>query len=123
MGLREVARKAAQTAIQTTGDIAVSSNYLAFASTSYNASAGSDTTTFSSTAGVKVIFAGFKTEQIDFSNVEPSDKRALIAAKDISGVTPSTQDQIKVNTSVTWEVQSVMIDPADALWILHVRQP
>lgn len=122
MGLRDVLQNVAQTAIAALGDIPVSTNYLAHVSTSYNASAGTPTTTYSSTQGVTIVFENFRIEQVDGQNVKPEDKRALVAAKDITGVTPGVDDVI-IEGSTTWRVQRVAVDPAGALYELQVRKP
>lgn len=122
MALRDAIKGAAKAAVDAVGDVAVSTNYEAFASTTYNASAGTNTPVYSTTAGVKVVFDEFRLEQIDGQNVKPEDKMALVPAKSISAVTPKTNDRI-VENGATWNVQDVRNDPAEALWTLHVRRP
>jgi archaellum component FlaF (FlaF/FlaG flagellin family) len=123
MSLRDAFKTAAQQAITAFGDVAVSTNYLSHTTTSYNVTAGTDTTSYSTKAGVTVIFDEFRVVEIDGIAVKPEDKKALIPAKSISGVTPGVNDQIVADGSVTWEVQRVGSDPAGALWTLQVRRP
>ena len=122
MGLRETIQAAANSAIKATGNIAVSTTYQSFASTTYNASSGVQVTTRSTTGNVSVIFDAFRLEQIDGQNIKPEDKKALVAQKQIPGVTPGVNDRITEGTTI-WEVQGVRVDPAGALWELQVRKP
>lgn len=126
MGLRDVFQSAAVTARKALGDVPVSVNYAQFASTTYDASAGTDVATYSSIHGLKAIFDGFSLVQPDGGSVEPEDKMALIAAKELlvsgSAITPAVNDLIH-QSGVTWRVQRVKGDPADALWTLLVRKP
>tara|TARA_R110000751_G_scaffold10671_6_gene38660 strand:- start:178 stop:546 length:369 start_codon:yes stop_codon:yes gene_type:complete len=121
MGLRETFRKAAQTGIAAAGDVAVSTNYESLASTTYNASSGVNAVTFATVGGVSVIFDVFELKQSDGTPVVSEDRKALIAAKDISTVTPDADDRIVV-AGVAWRVVSASIDPADALWEIRVRK-
>lgn len=121
MGLQETFRKAAQTITTAFGDVPASTVFRSFSSTTYNASAGTDATVYSSTAGVKLIFDVFQHRQVDGSNIEPDDKRALIPAKNISGVVPKPADQIREGTTV-WNVVNVFSDPANALWDCQIRK-
>ncbi len=122
MGLREALQAAAGAAIKATGNIAVSTTYQAFVSTTYNASAGTQTVTRTTTGNVNVIFDAFRLDQIDGAKIKPEDKLALVAQTQISGTTPGINDRISEGSTI-WEVQSVKVDPAGALWTLHVRKP
>lgn len=122
MGLREAIQAATGAAIKATGNIAISTTYQAFVSTTYNASAGTHTTTRTTTGGVSVIFDAFRLDQIDGQKIKPEDKLALVAQAEISGTTPGANDRITEGSTV-WEVQGVKVDPAGALWSLHVRKP
>jgi hypothetical protein len=124
MSLREAFQKAAQKALQAVGDIPASTNYLSYATTTYDASAGTPTTTFTTVAGVKVVFSNFSVREIDGKDVRPKDKKAMLAALDVSGVTPGPNDRIVEDVSVVWEVMDLMPgDAAGALYKLQVRQP
>ncbi len=122
MGLRETIQNATGSAIAALGNVAVSTNYRAFVSTTYNASTGVATTTYTTTAGVSVVFDAFRLEQIDGEKVKPEDKIALVAQVQISGTTPNDNDQITEGTK-TWNVVKVGVDPAGALWSLQIRRP
>ena len=121
MGLQQTFKDAAQTIVAAFGDVAVSTNYEAIASTTYNASAGTNTAVYATVAGVSLIFDVFELKEIDGQIIRSEDKKALIPAKSISTVTPSTDDRI-VESGVVWRVMAVKVDPAKALYELHVRK-
>lgn len=121
MGLKLAFQNAAQTVVTAFGDVPASTVYRSYASTTYNASAGTDVTVYSSTIGVKLIFDVFQHRQIDGTNIQPEDKRALIPANNIPGVTPKPTDQIREGSTV-WNVVNVISDPAGALWDCQIRK-
>lgn len=123
MGLSDAFKTAAEQVVAAFGDVAVSTNYHSHTTTSYSVTAGTDTTTYSTKAGVTVIFDEFRIAEIDGKAVKPEDKKALVPAKSISGVTPGVNDQVVTDGSVAWEVVNVRSDPAGALWTLQVRRP
>lgn len=122
MGLRETIQTAAQTAVAATGNIAVSTNYLSFVSTSIDVSAGTPATTFTTVEGVMVIYDVFSIMQIDGQAIRPTDKKILVPNKNIPGISPSENDQV-IDGSTIWEVVTVKTDPAEALWELQARKP
>lgn len=123
MGLQAAFQRAAQTAIKAFGDVPVSTNYHAYVTATVAVTTGAQTVTYSTVAGVKVVFTDFKIGQVDGEMVKPEDKIALIAGLDLPGVTPGVNDQITHDASTTWQVQRVMLDAAGALYKLQVRRP
>jgi len=123
MGLRDALRNAAKAAVGAVGDVAVSTNYLSHGSTTYNASTGAVTATFTTVAGVTLVFDEFRIVEIDGQAVKPNDKKALIPATSLGSVVPAAEDRIITNGSVVWEVVGVRTDPADALYELQIRKP
>ena len=121
MGLRAALANIAQAAVAATGDIAVSTNYESFVTTVANVTAGTDTTTYGTTAGVKVIFQNFRQVEIDGTNIRPDDRVALIPSASLTSA-PVVSDRLVTDTSIAWAVQGVRTDPAEALWRLHVRR-
>ncbi len=121
MGLRDTFKSAALTTVTAFGDVGVSTNYESHSSSTYDASSGTNVATYSTTAGVTVIFDSFRIAEIDGVNVKPEDKLALVPAKSISGVTPDADDRI-IESGVIWNVVSVRTDPAGALFQLQVRR-
>lgn len=122
MGLRDTLQKAAQAVIAATGDIAETSVYLAFGSSTYNASAGSAVVAMATTESVPVIFDVFHFREIDGEAIQPGDRKAIIAALDLPGVSPSVRDQIRLSNGEVWRVHSTESDPAGAHYMLHVRR-
>jgi len=128
MGLSDVFKNGAKTAITAFGDVAQSADYWSKTSTSYS-STGTVATTYSTVAGVKVIIEGFRvagnsgvrTLAADF-DVKQSDQQALIAAVDLPSITPNKDDVIVLDTSVSWNVVNVFTDPATALWTCQIRK-
>ena len=121
MGLRNTIKGVTEAAFKATGDIPVSTNYWQFVSATYDTSAGSNTAAYTTLAGISVIFQEFEIVEIDGQNIRPTDKQMLITAKSISSIVPSLNDVIRVTTE-SWNVRGVKTDPADALWIAHVRR-
>lgn len=122
MGLRSVLANAALTTVRATGDIAVSANYEAFASASYNASTDTQTATYTTTA-VTVIFTNFSIREIDGQMVKPEDKKALLPSTSLASA-PTANDRITTDASANvWQVVGIRSDPADALYTLQVRRP
>ena len=130
MGLKETFQKAAQTAVKAFGNIAQGTTYESFASSPYNASAGTASTVFASAHDVDMVIGEFSFTQVDGINVMPQDKRAFVPKLDISGVceiTPKPKDRIITDActdaSANWQVVNVSLDAADALYILQIRRP
>lgn len=124
MGLQETFKSAAQTIVEAFGDVGVSTNYESIASTSattYNASSGVAAAIYSTVAGVTVIFDVFSLRSIDGVNIKAEDKKALVPAKSISAIVPSTEDRIVVG-GVVWRVVNIKTDPAGALHEIQVRK-
>jgi len=71
-------------------------------------------------SSVMIIFSSYKLAEIDDEVIKKEDKKALIPQIDYPFV-PKDTDYI-LQGSVRWEVQSVRIDPADAMWVLQVRR-
>jgi hypothetical protein len=121
MGLRETFQNAAQTTVNSFGNVGVSTNYEQVVSTTYNASAGTPISAITTVAGVIVIFDKFELKQVDGTRIQPEDQKALIPSKAISAITPKVTDRILVS-GITWNVVDVVTDPAGALYELQVRR-
>lgn len=124
MGLKGTFQKAAKTVVEAFGDVAVSTVYHNLASTSantYNASTGVVAAVVATVGGVKVIFDVFSMRETDGVNVRAEDKKALVAQKYVSTITPVTGDRIIV-AGITWKVVNIKTDPAEALYEMQVRR-
>ncbi len=121
MGLQETFKKAGQTVVTAFGDVGISTNYLATASSMYNASTGTQIRAITTTAGVTVIFETFSLNQVDGVNIQAKDKRILVPSKNISGIVPTVNDQV-VDGTDTWNILNIETDPAEAVWTLQGRK-
>ncbi len=50
-----------------------------------------------------------------------TDRKFLIAALDLPGVTPKVQDQI-IDADGTYDVKRLMTPPGSSLWVIHARK-
>lgn len=121
MGLKETFQKAAKTAVTAFGNVAVSTNYEQYASTTYNASSGSQVVVFATVSAVSIIFERFEFAQIDGVDIKAQDKKALVPQNSISAITPKTTDRI-TQGGIVWNIVNVRTDPAGALHEIHVRR-
>lgn len=72
-------------------------------------------------ADVPMVFVRFNLDDMDAEVRPKTDRKALIAALDLS-VTPSPQDRVETASGEVYSVKRLLSDPADALHILHVRR-
>ena len=121
MGLRNTLKSVAREAVAAFGDVGTTADYQAFTSATYDASAGTHTAAYSTVAGVTVIVEDFALDQVDGVSVRREDRKMLLPAASVSGVTPGINDRVIVD-GATWQVQAVHSDPAQALWELQVRR-
>ena len=120
MGLQATLKNAAVAAFVAIDDIPKSCTYHPKGATSYNPATGAVTEGSQSDETVSFVFAGFTIDEIDGTTIKSSDMKALIPFSNISA-TPKVEDYLTEN-SVRWNVMGKRKDPADALWILHVRK-
>ncbi|MCP4149813.1 MAG: hypothetical protein GY757_18860 [bacterium] len=121
MGLTEVFRKAAVAAHNACGDLNDSSTYHSTGTFGYTASTGAVAESGGvDYTGVDVIFIGYQTEEIDGEKILRDDRKALIAALNLTP-TPKVTDYITDSNSKVWNVVDVGGDPAPAEWKLQCR--
>ena len=120
MGLKDVFKTAAETALNVFGDVVVSAAYEAVKEPAYDIVQGA-TVSQNQNYAIEAVFEDFTEKDIDNSFVISGDKKALIAANTV-GFTPAVNDFI-VYDKVHWVVKSVSIDSAGALWTLHLTRP
>lgn len=124
MGLADVVKKAAQTAIKATGNIAVSLVYRDVDPT-YDPATGtaSDAGTNYSVDGIKTDFEESEfarpAQAADDLGPRRGDFKILISSLDLV-ITPKLADTITLN-SIEHSVLNIATDPAEAAWIIHVR--
>ena len=71
---------------------------------------------------LKVIREDFEVEKVDGSAVLEKDRRYMVAALDLLGVTPEEDDTLEFSIDDVWTVHRVSADPACAAYYLHVRR-
>lgn len=129
MGLREIVQAAASTAIGAVGNIAIASTYVSVENESaYDP--GSDIVQIQGTEyeDIPIIYTDFTDEELqEGDDIQSTDQKVLIAANDLVTsasvkITPVVGDRIHKTATDHWRVQSKNVDPADALWILQIRQ-
>ena len=120
MSLRDSIANAVAAAVNAAADLGSEGVYSSFVTTSYDASAGVASTTYSSVGGVTFIFESFRLADVDGERVRSEDKKAHVAAKHLGSVTPTASDLIRVS-SQSWNVVSVQSDPTNSLWTLQLR--
>lgn len=126
MSLKDAVKNAAKTAVDAVGDLAVTTTYHCFVTSSYNAVGGTVTTTFTSVSGVMVIFEGFnimeKFTVRKSDSVDINEKKIHVPSLNIPDVSPSLKDKIVTDSGDTWEIAEVDSDPAQALWTFMARK-
>ena len=119
MGLKETFKKAAQTGMSAIGNVAIAVTYVSItAQASYNPVTGT-VTEKSTSYSVNMMFDRNLAEDIKNIAIDINEKLAYIAVDDLTP-TPKTDDRITID-SVSWSVTEVLTDPADALWILKIK--
>lgn len=69
---------------------------------------------------LKMLLSDIDERKDNFSDVLSSDRKVTIPAKLVS-FTPKTGDVV-LDDSVSYRVIEVRIDPADAVWVMQVRE-
>lgn len=117
---KKLLQAAAQAGIRFTGDIAESITYYDVSQPTYDADTGvlvSDETTLTIS---KVVFTSYVQAELKDSDIQKTDRKAIIAYKDIS-ITPSIGDKIKKSDDSLWVIKNKEQDFATAFWFLQVR--
>lgn len=121
MGLQASIKKAVQSAFVAIGDLKIDVNYWKKGDAERN----STTRVLESTDNVyalSVVFIDFEIKKIDDEAIRKGDVEVYFPADDLP-VEPELADYMEeVDTGITWNVINKRLDPAKALWILHVRK-
>lgn len=122
MGLRDTVQKAAVAALTAVGDLAPQSSYLSIQSEAeYDTVSGSTFMVAKQLDNIPMVFTDFSVKEVDGVSILSTDQKVLIAALDIS-VIPKVGDVVVKSSTEHWKVVNPNTDPAEALWVLHVRQ-
>jgi hypothetical protein len=127
MSLKDAVQNAAKTAVDAVGDLAVTTTYHCFVTSSYNAVGGTVTTTFTSVSDVMVIFEGFTliekfTVRTAQDITDREEKKIHLPSLNIPNITPTLKDKIVTDSGENWEIAQVDSDPAQALWTFRARK-
>ena len=120
MGLKNAIQNAVKSGFQALGDVRVSAAHEAFSSTTVNASAGTQTTVYSTSENLKIIIDTFELRQVDGEVIQANDRMALIPQTEIPGLTPRVNDRLKID-GLFWEIVQVKFDPAVAMFTIQIR--
>jgi len=121
MGLTAAIRSSVEAAFDALGDIVTTNaTYHSAGTFGWSPATGQTETGGADYTVSKMLFVKFSSQEIDGEKVLPNDEKALIPYKHLT-VTPKETDTI-TKSGVIRNVQGVSYDPAQALWILHVRR-
>lgn len=86
----------------------------------YDPATGTTSGTTTTIAVPDAIVAGYSEQQIDGTVIQAGDRRVMIRADRLTAVTPTPDDNITFGGKA-WEIVSMRIDPAAAVWIFQCR--
>jgi len=119
MGLKSSMQQAATAAFKATADLQLEA-YVKIRADSYNVATGLITNADVSHT-VKVLFTRFTDEErLNNSDILLEDYRVLFPAKGLT-FAPSPQDIVEKSNGDTYEIISVSLDSAEALYSLQTR--
>lgn len=124
MGFKSLLDKQVQGVMKTLGQadgLAPFAVYIKKGERVYDTATRTYTSTDTSYADVPMVFAKFKIDEMDGEVVSATDQKAIIAALDLP-VTPSSQDQIRDEDGITYNVERLLGVPGSSLYILHIRR-
>lgn len=128
MGLKDVIRGAAVTAITAIGDLAKveSVTYKQLTEAEYDVALGETVSKRRVYLNITITMMDFDRSLIDGENIRPTDQRVLIAANSITFVPEAGADLFEfkneLNFLEVWEVITVRLDTAGALFDLQARK-
>ena len=121
MGLKETFKGAAQTIFTAFGNVATAATYNSKSAGTYSPTTGANTVTTTEYA-VEMIFDAFSSFDVDNETVLITDKKAMIPVDNLTPTPVIRRDTISIS-GVEWEIIREMGDPADALYVFHIRRP
>lgn len=103
-------------------EIQKTATYIAIGTPTYNPTTGAPATPQTSYLNTPMVLTSFAKAEIDGDAVRPEDRKAIIAQLDLA-TTPTLNDRLQLADGTVWSVVHIGIDPADAAWVLQVRNP
>ena len=122
MSLKTTIQAATKKAFAITDSLRLNVTYSEAGAPTYDADTGAVNRVVTATHPIRILFAGFKSDEIDGNNVQPNDERAIIDTQAVSFV-PSLHDFLTKPDGTLWEVQSAKLEPSESVYILHIRRP
>ena len=129
MALRDLIRQQAQRALTVGGylqDIPETVEYYPAAEAGTFDPASQTSSTGAAPKTVDVVFADFRSMEVDNVNILPEDKAVYIADLNLEHsalAEPVIDDRLLQLDGHLWKVVRVMTDPVKAVFILQVRNP
>lgn len=127
--MRGVFQGAVSSIFSAMGDIVESATYTSLGTSTYNPVTRTTSST-DETAAVDVILDEYGAVELRFSerlnddqSIIPGDKKCLVKASDLSGITPKVLDTITLSDGIAWQIKAIKIDPAMAMYIFQIRRP
>lgn len=121
MGYKSLVANLTQVAIDLLGDLKVSGTYISVGSGTYDPTTDVMTSTDVTQTSIPMVVTGFDTHELEATKIALVDAKILIAAKDMSTITPKETDRI-IAAGRTWQVVRFKSPPSDPLWILYVKE-
>ena len=121
MGLKETFKGAAQTIFTAFGNVATAATYNSKTTGTYNPTTGATGATTTEYA-VSMIFDEFSSFETDNEIILSTDKKAMIPVDNLTPTPIIRRDTITKN-GVEWDIIGEKGDPAEALYIFHIRRP
>ena len=124
MGFRSLLQGQVQGLMDILGQddgLAPNATYVQVTGSTYDPATRANTRSETTHANIPMVFTRFMLEEVDDNVVVATDQKVLIAALDLP-VTPSNDDRIIEASGAVHMVEGVKKDPADSIWILHVRR-
>ena len=121
MGLDSIISKQVQKAMKTVKSLARQITYTSVANGSYSPATDSVSTTTVTVPAVTAVFEKLYQNELDMEIRNLVDVKILIAALDLPGITPQTEDTVS-DASDVYRIKKVDTVPGNSLWILYARK-
>ena len=121
MGLSEVLKNAAVTALNAVGNIATVATYHSTGVFTVSPATGNITESGDTDQStITMLFSDYTSDEIDGVSILSTDQKISIPSNSLTA-TPKVDDYV-LDSSIKWHIQRVGIDPAGAMWVLQGRK-
>jgi len=118
--LKDQVQKAFGILDQTDG-LAPTGTFFRMVASTYDTATGRVINTETAYSDVPMVFASYKSEEIDDSEIVTTDQKVIIAANDLP-VVPKVQDRVSDPSGEEYMIMDVKGVPGKSLWRLQVRK-